>query len=179
MVRDWLAKIETNVGTIVIEFFPDTAPRHVLNFVALVRRGHYAGGRFYRVIPGFMMQGGRPEEAGKPAPVAAEFNDRKHVAGTVAMARGDAPDSATSEFFICFAPAPHLDRSYTVFGNVVEGMDVVQKVEQVKTDHSPCGKCRQNLPPRATQHCGSHHDDRPADDIHIKSITLSVRKRGN
>lgn len=177
IVRDWIAAIETTLGRIEIEFHPDVAPNHVLHFLTLARRGFYTDARFYRVIPGFMMQGGNPKEAAKVTPIAAEFNERRHVAGTVSMAREKGPNSATSEFFICFGPAAHLDRAYTAFGTVVRGMEVVQKAEQEKTDHSPCAGCRQELPPRPTQHCGAHHEDRPVSDIVIKSVTLSVRKK--
>lgn len=177
VIRDWIATIETNHGTIAISFHADSAPYHVLNFVALAKKGHYTDGRFYRVIPGFMMQGGQPTKTRELPPLTAEFNERKHVLGTVSMARTDQPNSATSEFFICFGPTAYLDRQYTVFGSVVEGIDVVQKVEKEPTDHNPCAKCKQALPAQPTQHCGQHHSDAPKADVVIKKITVSVRKK--
>ncbi len=178
VIRDWLATVETSVGNIVLEFHPESAPMHVLNFLSLARKGYYKDCRFYRVIPGFMMQGGDPEKAAKLSPVTAEFSDRKHLAGTLSMARGAAPNTATSEFFICFAASPQLDRAYSVFGSVTQGMECVQAIERVKTDHSPCASCGQTLPSRATQHCGAHHQDRPiSPEIVIKNIALSVRKK--
>ncbi|HWP35542.1 MAG TPA: peptidylprolyl isomerase [Thermodesulfobacteriota bacterium] len=116
---------------IVIELYPDVAPRTVENFLALVRRGFYDGLTFHRVVPGFVVQGGDPNGDGTGGPgyaIKAEFNARKHVTGTVAMARAAHPDSAGSQFYICLAPQPSLDGKYTVFGQVIEGMDVVQRI---------------------------------------------------
>jgi peptidyl-prolyl cis-trans isomerase B (cyclophilin B) len=130
------ARIRTNFGAITIAFHPDDAPETVLNFIALTRKRFYDGLTFHRIIPGFMMQGGCPRGDGLGDPgykLKAEFNDRKHVAGTVSMARSRDPDSAGSQFFICFRTAPHLDRQYTAFAQVVDGMDVVKKVEAVGT----------------------------------------------
>jgi peptidylprolyl isomerase/peptidyl-prolyl cis-trans isomerase B (cyclophilin B) len=118
-------------GEITIEFFPEDAPKTVENFVALAKKGFYDGLTFHRVIPGFMAQGGDPTGTGSGGPgytIKDEFNKRKHVRGTVAMARTSAPNSAGSQFYICFAPQPHLDGSYTVFGQVVSGMDVVDHI---------------------------------------------------
>ena len=124
--------IETEEGSINIELLSDVAPNTVANFKALVGRGYYDGLNFHRVIPGFMAQGGCPEGTGTGGPgyqVKAEFNKTKHVRGTVAMARAADPDSAGSQFYICFDAHPHLDNQYTVFGQVTEGMDVVDKVK--------------------------------------------------
>ncbi|HXG59975.1 MAG TPA: peptidylprolyl isomerase [Planctomycetota bacterium] len=181
VLRDWVASIETNHGSIAIEFFPDVAPNHVLNFVRLARSGFYEGSIFHRIIPGFMMQGGAPRDPKNElkTPLQAEFSDRKHVFGTVSAARTNDPHSATSQFFICFAPAPHLDGQYSVFGRVVEGADVVKEIEKVKTDHSPCKGCGAVAPrPGPTRCCGSHHQDRPEADVVIKKVTLSERKKG-
>jgi len=126
-------KIETKHGVILIELYPDTAPNTVANFKALAGKGFYDGLTFHRVIAGFMAQGGDPDGTGTGGPgykVKAEFNDRKHIRGTVAMARSASPDSAGSQFYICFAPQPHLDGQYTIFGQVVEGMDVVDQIKQ-------------------------------------------------
>jgi len=119
-------------GEIKIDFFPEDAPKTVENFVTLAKKGFYDGLTFHRVIPGFMAQGGDPKGSGSGGPgykIKDEFNKQKHVRGTVAMARTDAPNSAGSQFYICFAPQPHLDGQYTVFGQVVSGMDVVDKIK--------------------------------------------------
>jgi peptidylprolyl isomerase/peptidyl-prolyl cis-trans isomerase B (cyclophilin B) len=119
-------------GKIVIEFFPEDAPKTVANFVTLARKGFYEGLIFHRVEPGFVVQGGDPKGTGTGGPgytIKAEFNKQKHVRGTVAMARSQDPDSAGSQFYICFKPAPFLDGQYTVFGIVTKGMDVVDGVK--------------------------------------------------
>jgi len=126
-------KIETKNGDIVLELYPDSAPNTVANFKALTGKGYYDGLTFHRVIAGFMAQGGDPDGTGMGGPgykVKAEFNDRKHVHGTLAMARSQNPDSAGSQFYICFAAAPHLDGQYTIFGQVTEGLDVLDQVKQ-------------------------------------------------
>jgi len=126
-------KIETKNGDMIIELYPDSAPNTVANFKALAGKGYYDGLTFHRVIAGFMAQGGDPDGTGMGGPgykVKAEFNDRKHVHGTMAMARSSDPDSAGSQFYICFAPAPHLDGQYTVFGQVTEGLDVLDQIKQ-------------------------------------------------
>jgi len=126
-------KIETKNGDMIIELYPDSAPNTVANFKALAGKGFYDGLKFHRVIAGFMAQGGDPDGTGMGGPgykVKAEFNDRKHVHGTVAMARSQDPDSAGSQFYICFAPAPHLDGQYTIFGQVTEGLDVLDQIKQ-------------------------------------------------
>ena len=124
--------IETDLGAIKIELLPGVAPNTVANFKVLTNNGYYDGIIFHRVIPGFMAQGGDPSGTGTSGPgykIDAEFNETKHVRGTVAMARTADPDSAGSQFYICFGPQPHLDRQYTVFGQVIEGMDVVDQVK--------------------------------------------------
>lgn len=124
--------IETDLGSIKIELLPEVAPDTVANFKVLASNGYYDGIIFHRVIPGFMAQGGDPTGSGSGGPgykISAEFNATKHVRGTVAMARTSDPDSAGSQFYICFGPQPHLDRQYTVFGQVVEGMDVVDQLK--------------------------------------------------
>jgi peptidyl-prolyl cis-trans isomerase B (cyclophilin B) len=132
------AVIETKFGNVEIRFFPDVAPKHVNNFIELAKKGFYDGTIFHRVIPGFMIQGGDPNskspdksQHGMGGPgymVKAEFNEKPHKRGTLSMARSGQPDSAGSQFFICVADAPFLDRQYTVFGEVVSGMEVVDKI---------------------------------------------------
>jgi peptidyl-prolyl cis-trans isomerase B (cyclophilin B) len=132
------AVIETKFGNMEIRFFPDVAPKHVNNFIELAKKGFYDGTIFHRVIPGFMIQGGDPNskspdksQHGMGGPgymVKAEFNEKPHKRGTLSMARSGQPDSAGSQFFICVADAPFLDRQYTVFGEVVSGMEVADKI---------------------------------------------------
>ncbi len=132
------AVIETRFGNIELGFFPDVAPNHVNNFIELAKKGFYDGTTFHRVIPGFMIQGGDPlsrsperSRHGTGGPgysLKAEFSDRPHKRGTLSMARAADPDSAGSQFFICVADAPFLDGKYTVFGEVLSGMDVVDKI---------------------------------------------------
>ena len=119
-------------GEIKIDFFPEDAPKTVENFVTLAKKGFYNGLTFHRVEPGFVVQGGDPKGNGTGGPgytIKAEFNKQKHVRGTVAMARSNDPDSAGSQFYICFKPAPFLDGQYTVFGIVTSGMDVVDRIK--------------------------------------------------
>ncbi|MEN6429475.1 MAG: peptidylprolyl isomerase [Coriobacteriales bacterium] len=134
---DEIAEITTGKGVIRMEFFPEVAPNHVASFIELAEQGFYDGTTFHRVEPGFVVQGGDPYSKTGGGPVgtggpgyhlAAEFNDRPHKEGTLAMARSQNPDSAGSQFYICLAPAPFLDGNYTVFGQVVEGMDVVHAI---------------------------------------------------
>lgn len=120
-------------GTIKIEFYPDSAPNTVANFEKLANTGFYNGLTFHRVEPGFVVQGGDPNGDGTGGPgykIKAEFNNRKHLTGTVAMARASHPDSAGSQFYICLAPASFLDNNYTVFGQVTEGMELVQQIRR-------------------------------------------------
>lgn len=130
-LKEKIAVIETEKGTIKFKFFEEDAPNTVANFIALAEKHFYDGLIFHRYEPGFVIQGGCPYGNGTGGPgytIKAEFNNRPHLAGTVAMARAQDPDSAGSQFYICLAPAPFLDRKYTVFGQVVEGMDVVYKI---------------------------------------------------
>jgi peptidyl-prolyl cis-trans isomerase B (cyclophilin B) len=133
------AIIETKFGSMEIRFFPDKAPKHVENFIKLAKSGFYDKTIFHRVIPGFMIQGGDPNTkdekdksrygTGDPGyKVKAEFNDRPHVRGKVSMARAQDPDSAGSQFFIVVKDSPSLNGKYTVFGEVVKGMEVADKI---------------------------------------------------
>ena len=118
-------------GEIQMELFPEDAPKTVESFIALSKKGFYDGLTFHRVVPGFVAQGGDPKGDGTGGPgytLKAEFNKRKHVRGTVAMARSQHPDSAGSQFYICLAPAPHLDGNYAVFGQVTKGMEVLDGI---------------------------------------------------
>lgn len=118
-------------GRIVMEFYPKDAPNTVDNFITLAKKGFYDGLKFHRVEPGFVVQGGDPLGNGRGGPgytVKAEFNSQKHLTGTLAMARSTDPDSAGSQFYICLAPQPGLDGQYTVFGQVIEGMDLVKGI---------------------------------------------------
>ncbi|UVT17900.1 MAG: peptidylprolyl isomerase [Nitrospira sp.] len=132
------------MGEIILRFFPDVAPGHVSNFIKLSKEGFYNGTTFHRVIPGFMIQGGDPNSkesdrsshgmGGPGYKVKAEFNSKPHKRGIVSMARANDPDSAGSQFFICIADANFLDWQYTVFGEVVSGMDVADKIVTMKRD---------------------------------------------
>jgi len=133
-----IAVIKTPKGVIKFEFFSKDAPNHVASFIELARDGFYDGTTFHRVEPGFVIQGGDPNTktgsgpAGTGGPgysLKAEFNSRPHLEGTVAMARSQDPDSAGSQFYICLGAQPFLDGQYTVFGQVVEGMDVVKAIQ--------------------------------------------------
>jgi cyclophilin family peptidyl-prolyl cis-trans isomerase len=118
-------------GRIVMEFYPADAPNTVDNFITLAKKGFYDGLTFHRVEPGFVVQGGDPLGNGRGGPgytIKAEFNSQKHRTGTLAMARSTDPDSAGSQFYICLAPQPGLDGQYTVFGQVIEGMDLVKGI---------------------------------------------------
>ncbi|MDD5582987.1 MAG: peptidylprolyl isomerase [Candidatus Marinimicrobia bacterium] len=141
---DERAVIETPYGCIVIRFFPDVAPIHCANFKRLVNAGFYNGTTFHRVIPGFMIQGGdilsrdnnryNDGTGGPGYTIPAEFNDIHHGPGIVSMARAQDPNSAGSQFFICHKDAGFLDKQYTVFGEVIEGMDVVDKIANIERD---------------------------------------------
>jgi peptidyl-prolyl cis-trans isomerase B (cyclophilin B) len=139
-----LAVIETRLGNIELELFPEKAPKHVENFTRLAKSGFYDGTTFHRVIPGFMIQGGDPNSkdhdrtndgtGGPGYTIKAEFNDTPHKRGILSMARSRDPDSAGSQFFICVADAPHLDRNYTAFGKVLKGIEVVDAIARERRD---------------------------------------------
>jgi cyclophilin family peptidyl-prolyl cis-trans isomerase len=141
---DEVGIIETNLGRIVVMFFPDKAPHHVANFKKLARSGFYNGTKFHRVIPGFMIQGGDPNSkdsdrsndgTGGPGwSVKAEFNDTDHVPGVLSMARSSDPDSAGSQFFIMVGHVTSLNGQYSAFGRVLSGMDVVNKIVSLPRD---------------------------------------------
>jgi cyclophilin family peptidyl-prolyl cis-trans isomerase len=125
------ARISTGKGDIVFKFYPHDAPQHSAAFIKLARAGFYDGLTFHRVEPGFVIQGGCPDGNGTGNPgyqLDAEFNDNKHIVGTVAMARSSNPNSAGSQFYICLGEAPFLNKQYTVFGHVIEGQPVVDAI---------------------------------------------------
>ena len=120
-------------GRVVIAMRPDLAPNHVAQIKALARRGFYDGAPFHRVIDGFMAQTGDPTgtgTGGSGTKVKAEFSNEKHERGTVSMARAQDPNSADSQFFIVFAPAPFLDGQYTIWGEVVSGMEHIDAIKK-------------------------------------------------
>ena len=122
-----------NGNEIRMEFYPAEAPKTVENFVTLAKKGFYDNLTFHRVVPDFVVQGGCPKGNGTGGPgytIPAEFNKQKHVRGTVAMARSQDPNSAGSQFYICYGATPHLDGNYTVFGKVTSGMEHVDRIKQ-------------------------------------------------
>ena len=143
------------------ELYPEVAPNTVNNFLSLIGKGFYDGLIFHRVIKGFMIQGGCPDGTGMGGPgysIKGEFNqngfqnDLRHTPGVLSMARAMAPDSAGSQFFIMHETSPHLDGAYAAFGQVIEGMDVVNQIADVRTDYS----------------------DRPMKEQKIKSVTAET-----
>jgi peptidyl-prolyl cis-trans isomerase B (cyclophilin B) len=156
-----VAVIKTSEGTMVVEFYPEVAPNHVANFKKLAQKGFYDGTCFHRVIKGFMIQGGDPNTkdeskkdtwgmGGPGYTINAEFNAKHHARGTLSMARASDPNSAGSQFFICHGDAGFLDGQYTVFGNLIKGDDVLEKIATAATE-----------PP-----------DRPVKRINIDSIKI-------
>jgi peptidyl-prolyl cis-trans isomerase B (cyclophilin B) len=162
--NDEVAVIKTSMGTMVVEFWPDVAPKTVENFKKLAKEGFYNGTAFHRVIKDFMIQGGDPltkdpsKEAmwgtGDPGyKIKAEFNDRSHVRGVISMARSQDPDSAGSQFFICHGNPTQLDHQYTAFGKLIKGDDVLDKIANTPT----------------------HPPDRPNTRVNVDSITIVPR----
>ena len=150
-----------NGDVIKAELYPEVAPNTVNNFISLVKKGYYDGLIFHRVIRGFMIQGGCPQGTGMGGPgysIKGEFsqngvkNDLKHTEGVLSMARSMMPNSAGSQFFIMHKEAPHLDGAYAAFGKVTEGMNIVDKIANERTDYS----------------------DRPLKEQKIKSMTVDT-----
>ena len=153
--------IMENGDVMKAELYPEVAPNTVNNFISLVKKGYYDGLIFHRVIRGFMIQGGCPQGTGMGGPgysIKGEFsqngfkNDLKHTEGVLSMARSMMPNSAGSQFFIMHKDAPHLDGAYAAFGKVTEGMNIVDKIANERTDYS----------------------DRPLKEQKIKSITAET-----
>lgn len=142
------ATIETNFGSIVFELLPNLAPETVRSFAKLAKSSFYDGTLFHRVISGFMIQGGDPNtkkpdkskwgSGGPGYTIKAEFNSTSHLRGIVSMARAMDPDSAGSQFFIVTTDSTFLDRQYTVFAQVIEGMDVADKIVNLSRDKNDC-----------------------------------------
>ena len=142
------AIVNTNLGNIQFELLADIAPETVRNFIKLAKSGFYDGTLFHRVIPKFMIQGGDPNTkesdkstwgtGGPGYNMKAEFNSRSHLRGIVSMARSSDPDSAGSQFFIVTSDSTFLDREYTVFGQVVDGMEVADKIVNLPRDGNDC-----------------------------------------
>jgi peptidyl-prolyl cis-trans isomerase B (cyclophilin B) len=146
-----VAVIKTTDGDMVIQFWPDVAPKAVENFKTLARKGFYNGTAFHRIIKGFMIQGGDPltkdpkNEAsygtgGPGYSINAEFNNRPHKFGVISMARSRDPNSAGSQFFICDGDAPNLDHQYTAFGKLIKGDDVLRKIADTPVVPGPSGE---------------------------------------
>src|SRR5580692_7759130 len=165
-----VAIIKTSAGEMVVEFWPDVAPKTVENFKNLAKKGFYDGTCFHRIIKGFMIQGGDPltkdadreDEWGTGGPghtVKAEFNDRKHQRGVISMARSANPDSAGSQFFICDGDASFLDRQYTAFGKLIKGEDVLAKIAGTSVGMS-----------------GSGEPSKPLKRIGVISVTIAEAK---
>ena len=153
--------IMENGDVMKAELYPEVAPNTVNNFISLVKKGYYDGLIFHRVIRGFMIQGGCPQGTGMGGPgysIKGEFsqngfkNDLKHTEGVLSMARSMMPNSAGSQFFIMYKDAPHLDGAYAAFGKVTEGMNIVDKIANERTDYS----------------------DRPLKEQKIKSMTVDT-----
>ncbi len=132
--------METEVGSIVIEMMPEVAPKHVEQITRLAEEGFYDGLVFHRVIDGFMAQGGCPDGTGMGGAdqnLPAEFNDVSHQEGICSMARSQHPDSASSQFFICLDDASFLDKQYTVWGKVIEGLEHIHAIQKGEPPASP------------------------------------------
>ena len=142
--------IKTDFGSMKFSLLPDIAPETVRNFLELAKSGFYNGTLFHRVIPGFMIQGGDPNtknpdkstwgQGGPGYNLKAEFNSRSHLRGIVSMARSTDPDSAGSQFFIVTSDSTFLDKQYTVFGEVVDGMEAADKIVNLPRDGNDCPK---------------------------------------
>jgi len=142
--------IKTDFGSIKFSLLPDIAPETVRNFLELAKSGFYNGTLFHRVIPGFMIQGGDPNtknpdksmwgQGGPGYNLKAEFSSRSHLRGIVSMARSTDPDSAGSQFFVVTSDSTFLDKQYTVFGEVVDGMEVADKIVNLPRDGNDCPK---------------------------------------
>lgn len=150
------------------ELYPEIAPNTVNNFISLVKKGFYDGLIFHRVITGFMIQGGCPEGTGTGGPgysIKGEFaqngfpNDLKHEPGVLSMARSMSPDSAGSQFFIMHKKAPHLDGAYAAFGKVTEGMDIVDKIADARTDYSDRPMKEQKIQSMTVDTMGEEYPD--------------------
>jgi peptidyl-prolyl cis-trans isomerase B (cyclophilin B) len=161
-----VAVIKTTEGDMVVQFWPEVAPKTVENFKTLAKKGFYNGTAFHRIIKGFMIQGGDPYTTnldkeikwgtgGPGYSIPAEFNERRHQRGVLSMARSNDPNSAGSQFFICDGDAPSLDHKYTAFGKVIKGEDVLRKIAD-----TPVGPAANGEP------------SKPSKRIEVKSIDI-------
>lgn len=157
-----------NGDVIKAELYPEIAPNTVNNFISLVKKGYYDGLIFHRVINGFMIQGGCPQGTGTGGPgysIKGEFsqngvsNTLKHSEGVLSMARAMSPDSAGSQFFIMHKAAPHLDGAYAGFGKVIEGMDIVNKIADVKTDYNDRPMAEQKIQSMSVDTFGEEYQE--------------------
>ena len=150
-------KFETSMGDIKLDLYGDVAPNHCKNIIGLARAGFYDDLNFHRIIDNFVIQGGCPVGDGTGGPgfnVDAEFNDKKHVLGTLSMARAQDPNSAGSQFFVCLGDVPHLDNQYTVFGQATDDcLETVSKIGKVETGYG----------------------DRPVEEVKIVKATVEVK----
>jgi peptidyl-prolyl cis-trans isomerase B (cyclophilin B) len=161
-----IAVLQTSMGIIKLEFFPAAAPKHVANFKQLARSGFYNGTKFHRVIPGFMIQGGDPNSKDQDrandgtgnsgTKIPAEFTSIPHKRGILSMARSQDPNSASCQFFIVVKDSNFLDNQYSVFGRVMEGMEVADKIVNVKRDDR----------------------DNPLSPVTIQKVTIEPRPAG-
>lgn len=167
--NDKVAVIDTSKGKLVVEFWPEAAPKTVANFEKLAEEGFYDGTAFHRIIKGFMAQGGDPltkdpsqegrwGTGGPGYTIDAEFNEHKHVRGVLSMARSSDPNSAGSQFFLMLGAAPHLDGKYTAFGQVIEGDETLTKIADTSVTTSPSGE-----------------PSKPTERVEIKSIKIVPR----
>ena len=162
-----VAVLKTSQGEMVVEFWPDVAPKTVANFIKLAKSGFYDGTAFHRIIQGFMIQGGDPltkdpskdahwGTGGADERVKAEFSERHHELGVISMARAQDPDSASCQFFICLGPTPQLDGKYTAFGKLLKGEDVLRKLGDTPVGPTPDGR----------------ENSRPASRVALESVKI-------
>lgn len=157
-----VAVMKTNHGTMVFSFYPDEAPKTVEHMKTLITEGFYNGREFYRVVAGHVIQTGN-EKGDRRRKVVGEFSDTlKHIPGAVGLARSANPNGGTTEFYICLADRPHLDGNYAIFGQVIEGMDVLEKIGAVPVDEKWVGG-------------GDVAFHRPKEPVVIESLTLEER----
>ena len=158
--KSYTAELDTTKGPMRLTFFPEVAPGHVKNFLALAQIGFYNGVTFHRVIKGFMIQGGDPEGTGSGGPgyqIPAEFNDTPHEVGVLSMARTSDPNSGGSQFFICLARTTHLDRQYTAFGKLADAdsLQTLKVIGETKTDRG----------------------DRPLEKVVVRKVTVTEQPK--
>lgn len=145
-----IVTLETSMGNLTLELYRDVAPAHADSFLARVKDGFYSKQVFHRIIDGFMLQGGDPRGDGTGDAgyrLNQEFSEMPHVEGTLSAARSNDPNSASCQFFVCFGPASFLDRQYTVFGHLIKGYDVLQKIAKVPVKPNKFGEKSEPVTP--------------------------------